>query len=92
VDDAMVAQQAKFGAITQQLGAAAECTQAAAADLQQQTAELSSQLAVATAATVKALDDTADAAAEGFQVSGIAGHSVLSWCECVSIGFIMSLT
>lgn len=78
MDDAMVAQQAKFGAITQQLGAAAERTQAAAAALQQQTAELSSQLAVATAATVNALDDTTDAAAAGFQVSGI-------WSFCADL-------
>lgn len=69
VAGAMTAQQAKFGAITQQLGAAVQGARDAAATLQRQTEELQAQLAAATSSAAAALDATAGAAADGFQVS-----------------------
>lgn len=63
------AQQSKFGAIRQQLGAAAQGSHSATAALQQQTLELQTQLNDATAATTRALDSTASVAWNGTQVN-----------------------
>lgn len=71
--DSSAAQQTKFGAISAQLGAAADATQAAAASLQQQTAELQLQLTAAFVLAAGALDGTADQASAGFQVSCLRG-------------------
>lgn len=90
VTGAVAAQKTKFGAITQQLGAAAQGARDAAAALQRQTEELQAHLAAATASTTAALDATAAAVVDSFQVdsaellvlqSPTGGPAILQHCK-----------